>query len=508
MKIFQSMRKNIKSWALVALTLSACTDLEVKEIDSVVVKKEGTFVGVPMPSSLQAAYANLRGQSGHENVYAIQEATTDELFIPTRGTDWGDNGVWRDLATHQWSPAHLFNRNAWNELNSNVYRLNLILDPRTTTNDLEKAEAKFLRAYNMYFIFDIWRQVPFRTADEDASVNPKVFTPQDAFDLIEQDLTEAIPDLPATAPSAETRFASQAAANYLLAKLYLNKHIYLGGAVQAADMQKVIDLVDEITDDGFELYNGYFDIFKPDVDSETILWTDASVGNRIWSTLHYASGSGTDNPGGGWNGFATTAEFYDLFEGDPNLNTPGSGQEERRGAVALNGLGRGLLIGQQYAADGTELMARGGKKLAFTKSVPSLTGNSDITGIRVIKYHPNDGGSFRSHFILFRYADAYLMKAEALLRNSQAAAATTLVNDLRSIRGADPLAGTLTEQQLLDERGRELYTEGWRRSDLIRFGKYNQPYGFNDVTEDFRSLMPIPDLAVASNPNLKQNPGY
>jgi len=504
------MKRNIRHLVLIgsALVLGNCTDLEVEEKDSVVVESSGTFTGVPAVSALTTSYADLRGQAGHENTYAIQEATTDEIFIPTRGTDWGDNGVWRDLATHQWSASHLFIRNAWNELNSNVYRTNQILHEATDKTDLQEAEAKFLRAWNMYLILDIWRQIPFREADEGPEVNPRVLTPAEAITFIEDDLLSALPVLPAVGPGGNTKAASKASANYLLAKLYLNKHVYLGTEVDNADMDKVIAAVEAIQADGFELYDDYFHIFAQDLDdTETIFWTDNNPGNRIWSTLHYASGSGTDNPGGGWNGFATTAEFYDLFEGDPNSNVEGGGQEERRGYVPNDGLGIGFLIGQQYSAEGEPLQARGNKPLIFTKEVPTLVGNSDVTGIRVLKYHPKDGGTWRTHFLLMRYADAHLMKAEAYLRKDNAATALDLVNELRAIRGASDL-GALDEQTLLDERGRELYTEGWRRSDMIRFGAFNAIYGFNEKVDEHLAIMPIPDVAVASNPNLKQNPGY
>ena len=504
------MKKNIVKYIMVgSVLMAACTDLEVKETDSIVVDA-GKFQGVPMPSSLSTSYGDIRGLSGHENVYALQEATTDEIFIPTRGTDWGDNGVWRDLATHQWSASHLFNRNAWNELNSNVFRTNQILHPATLKSALEEAEAKFLRAFNMYQILDIWRQVPFREADEGADVNPVVLQAQEAIEFIEKDLTEALPILPAPVPGGNMNVANKAAAHFLLAKLYLNKHVYLEQAEAAsADMDEVIEHVDAIEAFGFELEDdGYFDIFKgvkdgggnltgASGDSETIFSAPAGTGNRIFSGLHYTQG--------GWNGFATTAEFYSKFEGpDDGSNEPGDGQEERRGWVPDDGLGYGFLIGKQYGADGKALKARSGADLSFTKEVPTLTGNSDVTGIRVIKYAPENG----AHFLFYRYADAFLMKAEAHLRKGDATTATNMVNELRDVRGASDLPGAVTEEELLDERGRELYTEGWRRSDMIRFGVYNTPFGYHTVTDETRSRMPIPDVAVASNPNLKQNQGY
>ncbi len=496
----------------VTLLISACTDLEVKETDSIVIASDGEFQGVDATGALTAAYNDM-AQSSQNGLYVLSVGTTDELFIPTRGTDWGDNGVYRDLAKHTWTPSHLFNMETWNFLNSNVYRTNQILHPKTaeTTTGitpLQVAEARFIRAWNMFWVYDLWRQVPFRDADEGPEIDPKVMTAEEAFAFIVADLEAALPNLPATqagSVSSQNR-ASKAAANFLLAKLYLNKHVYLGGTAQAADMDKVIAAVNAIEADGYELHEGFFEIFSPSADSETILWSNAQYASRIWSSLHYNQGRDTDWQFGGWNGFATTAEFYNLFEGDPNTNAPGSGQEERRGYVPNNALGIGFLIGTQYGPDGA-VLARSGQPLSFTKVVPALTGQPDYTGIRVLKYHPtvNMPGTWGNHLLLMRYADALLMKAEALFRKG--GDALSLVNSLRSLRGASAF-GTVTEQNLLDERGRELYIEGWRRNDLIRFGKFNSQFGFVENVDPTRILFPIPDIALSSNPNLQQNPGY
>src|SRR5690606_38287186 len=122
---------------------------------------DGNFGGVVADAALDGAYNNLNWGNTQENLFALTTATTDELFIPTRGTDWGDNGVWRDLARHAWSPSHLYNDRTWNYLNGNVYRTNQILHETTTKTPLQEAEAKFIRAYNMFWILDLWRQVPF-----------------------------------------------------------------------------------------------------------------------------------------------------------------------------------------------------------------------------------------------------------------------------------------------------------------------------------------------------------
>ena len=279
-------------------------------------------------------------------------------------------------------------------------------------------------------------------------------------------------------------------------------------------MAGVINAVDAIAADGFGLQAGYFDLFKEDVDDETIWYLPTGVGNRIWNGLHYHQIT-PDNTGGGWNGFTTLAEFYDLFEGDPNSNNVGDGQEERRGWVPDEitaddtnyGIGYGFLIGQQYDVDGNKYKDRAGADLVFSKELPGLSGNDEKTGIRVIKYHPANG-AFTSHEIIFRYSDAHLMKAEAMLRSG--GDATAMVNELRALRGAADL-GNVSESDLLDERGRELYVEFTRRNDLIRFGQFTKDWEFKDpgaVGDASKNLFPIPSNALLSNPNLIQNPGY
>jgi starch-binding outer membrane protein, SusD/RagB family len=489
----------------------ACTDLEVEERDSVLIEEDGVFSGVDAEATLTSAYTDLRVHGDQANIYALLEVTTDELLVPTRGTDWGDNGVWRTLHQHTWDATHPYVLTAWNQLNSNVFKVNQILHPATTGKSPQQiAEAKFLRAYNMFMVLDLYGQVPYREADAPVTEDPSVLNAQGAIAFILNDITEALPDLPAQGPGTNTIRASKAAAHFLNAKLHLNKHIYLGsGSAAAADMAVVAESVDAIQAAGFALEDDYFGIFAPGEDTETIFYTDAEVGNRMWNGLHYFQGA-PGNTGGGWNGFSTTAEFYALFEGDANSNEPGANQEERRGYVPNDGshfgIGFGFLVGQQYDENGDPLTDRAGRPLVYTKEYPGLVGNREYHGIRVIKYHP-ENGAFARGLILFRYADAHLMKAEALFRSGNTGEALTLVNELRAIRGASALA-SLNEQTLLDERGREMYIEGWRRNDQVRFGTFTDEWDLKPASEEHRNLFPIPATAVSSNPNLEQNPGY
>ena len=509
---------NIVILSLISIVaLQSCSDLELEATDSVV--QDISFTGVADPAaSLTALYGNTWGMLGDQaNFFALNEVTTDEQVIPTRGSDWGDNGLWRSLHNHTWKVDHGFLLTTWNQLNEKVLQATQIIDPLSNSSAQQIAEAKFLRAFNMFFVMDMWGQNPFREATDNPASVPSVLSSAEAYAFILNDLNEALADLPELSPSMQTKGASKAAANFLKAKLILNSERYTGST---PNYQEVINAVNAVEASGFALQAGYFDIFLPSVDTETVLYGEIGIGNRIWNGMHYNIIT-PDNGGGGWNGFSTLAEFYDLFEGDPNQNYMGSGQEERRGWVpdATNanntdnfGMGYGFLIGQQYSANGTALTDRAGNPLVFTRDF-SLTNSSETQAIRVIKYHPFDGtgsASFRSHEIIFRYADAHLMRAEAMLRNGDNGGALTEVNALRTLRGATPLS-SVSLDDMIDERGRELYVEFFRRNDLLRFGQFTKDWEFKDpaaVGDANKNLFPIPLTALLSNPNLVQNPGY
>ncbi|RMB58562.1 RagB/SusD family nutrient uptake outer membrane protein [Dokdonia sinensis] len=538
----KTQMKKISGWGqILCLTalfgMYSCTDLEVETPDSVVVNQgdEAGFQGISDPSSfVENSFNSLRGLIGDQaNLFALSEVTTDAALIPTRGGDWGDNGLWRQLHQHNWNSEHQFFLNVFRDWNNLHFQATQVLDPLTDADAETKANASFLRALGMFVVVDNFRQVPVRDPNTDDTVAPEVLLPSDVLPMIVSDLEFAITNLPNINPGGNNVRPGKSAARYLLAKVLLNKHVYLETTPDNADMNRVVSLVDAIQADGYGLVDGYFDIFKQDLDNETIWFIDTAVGNRIWNGLHYNSAPVI--AGGGWNGFATLSEYFDLFEGNPDINVEGSGQEERRGFVPTAGLpigavpggsdandngiadgseiGNGFLLGQQYNEDGSLTLDRQGAPLKFTREfvdgngAQSLINNGEETGIRVIKYNPRFGG-FTNHEIFFRYSDAHLMKAEALLRSG--GDATPLVNELRILRDASPL-GSVTAQELIDERGRELYMELWRRNDLVRFSQYTKDWEFkvqNAIDNPIRNVFPIPLSQLVANPNLVQNPGY
>ena len=494
------MNKILKFSAAAALILFAsasCTDLKVDEIDSVVLSSDDTFKPIDPTSGLLTLYKDLSAFTDQANTYALGTHSAAEMIPPTRGTDWGDNGVWRSLDQHTWNPTHGQVHDVWYQLNQRAYKATIVLASNPSPG--QAAEAKFIRAFNMFHIVDLYGQALFRQTADAPLADAKVLDRAAAYAQVVKDLTEAIAVLPTGKPDATRYTATKEAAQFLLARMALNKAVYsTAGAgpytFAPADMDQVISAVDAITAAGYSLDNSYFTNFTADAKKETILQChpDGNPQNRWFMTLHY------DQDPSGWNGFTTLSDFYAKFETkDQRIGIPA-----KKDSSKFAGIGSGFLVGQQFDQNGKAIIEQRGKTpLIFTPEIP-LSGANVKQGIRVIKYHPATAKQYN----FMRYSEAFLMKAEALLRKGDAAGALTMVNTLRVSRGATALTA-LTADALFDERRRELYWEGYGRTDEIRFGKFTSGAGV--VNKDpSTTVYPIPASALASNPNLKQNTGY
>ncbi|MCK5704430.1 MAG: RagB/SusD family nutrient uptake outer membrane protein, partial [Cyclobacteriaceae bacterium] len=352
---------------------------------------------------------------------------------------------------------------------------------------------------------------PFREPGENLLNPPQVLSGAAAVDKVIGDVEMILSDL----PDGPTYHGNKDAGRVLLMKAYLNKGAFANRqspTFDAGDMNEVIKHADDIIGK-YSISDNVYDNFAPnnDVISTENIFTNENRGgvssgnirSRWFCTLHY-----NQNPSG-WNGFTTIADFYDKFDpADKRLSDSYEGQTD------VSGIKMGMLHGQQFDQDGNELEDRKGNKLSFTKEVKLIeTGNNlEVTGIRVIKY-PIDyesGDNVDNDMVLYRYSDVLLMKAEAILRGGAATGGDTplsLVNSIRAKRGVDQLE-SIDLNSLLDERGFELYWEGQRRQDLIRFGKFLDSYNEKPASGPERLLFAIPSTALAVNPNLEQNPGY
>jgi len=484
--------------ALSFMVFTGCTDLEVEEVDSIVIESDGDGAVAGDPAQLlESAFNNLSFFANQTSVYSLLQHTSDEMLPPTRGVDWGDNGVWRTLHAHTWDATHAEVLNAWNDLNSRIFAANEILAASPSAE--QEAEARFLRGFYIWHVLDLFGQVPFREFGEGVDVLPRVFSRTDALDLAIQDLEASIASLPSLGPGQNIR-ASKAAAYAVLSRVYLNRAVYTAASPagpyehQAEDLAKVIEYADLVTDEGYDFDPNYFNIFEANSSIEPILVSNqGSPQNRWRMTLHYSQ-----NPSG-WNGFTTISDFYDRWDNDdPRFGIPASPDGSE-----FSGIGVGFLEGQQFDDNGEMVIdERTQRPLTFTLDV-KLAGAATEEGIRVIKYHPGRSDKY----IILRYGETQLNKAEAQMRSGDNDGAIATLNALRTARGGEAIS-SIDEASMLDERGFETYWEALRRVDQIRFGTFNDTWTEKTATDPTRVLFPIPQQALDSNPNLTQNEGY
>jgi starch-binding outer membrane protein, SusD/RagB family len=495
----------IKLSVILATTLSlgACTDLVETPYSEATPDK--FFVNAAsFEAALVPAYASLRPYIW--NYWNLSEHTSDELQGPTRGGDWGDGGQWVRLNSHELLPNEGLINDLWNDLFQGVSRCNNAIETFKGAPDSVKekalfiAEAKALRAFYYYLLLDTFGNVPLVTVAQSDPANPPAQGSRaEVFAFVETEMKAALPSLLDTPPYG--RF-SKGAANAVLAKIYINSQAWTGTARWA----EAITAADAVINSGkYELAANYFDNFKTgnEGSKETILAATFSSAkdlgfpnhNFYMRTLHYNQIASSP-----WNGFTTIAEVYDSFDA----------KDTRRSV---------MWIGQQYADMTWPAQSASGKKveertagvpLLFTKNCP-ITGATESNGIRVPKYQPDvaaPGGQGENDFVIFRLADMMLIKAEAQVRSNAAASALTAVNTLRKRAGVADLTA-VTLDAIWKERTYEMFWEGVRRQDQIRFGKFTEGYTNKTGVSNAKVLLfPIPTNQLANNPKLKQNPGY
>ncbi len=443
--------------------------------------------------------------------WKAQELSTDEAVVA-----WGDAGI-QDFHNMNWSSSNPFLTGLYYRC---MYQITLANDfirqcaPDKVSgrgikgNDAEAikqylAEARFLRAYQYWVLMDLYGNPPFITDSDPIGSIPKQISRAELFSYIEKELKEIEPELADPKSNVYGR-ADKAADWALLARMYLNAGVYTGTDHYADAMtyaQKVIDagfslipdykwlmLADNNKNTSEFIFTINYDGLKTQGYGGTTFLTHAAVGGFM-----VAADFGIK---GGWSGIRTTKNL-------PNLFPDYTGDLDHRAEFFTNG--------QNIDIDAQSMF---------------------FDGFAITKYRniTRDGGNGSSldfsdvDMPLFRLAEMYLIYAEAVLRtndNAHLATAVGYINDLRERAygnsSGDINSGDLTLQFVLDERARELYWEGFRRTDLIRYGMFTTgtylwPWkgGVKSGTgvESFRNLYPLPSKDISANPNLKQNPGY
>lgn len=442
--------------------------------------------------------------------WQLQELTTDEAIIA-----WGesDNPTIRDLNYNTWNADNVFNEAFFARI---FFQIGLVneylrettdekLNSRGVSDELKgqiktfRAEARFLRALSYYHAIDIYGKMPFATEEDNigTGVKPIMQSRDFMFNYVINELNSIEAELPAPRMNEYGR-ADKAALWMLRAKLYLNAKVYTG----ADKSTEALAEVEKVIASSYKIAQiPYADLFKADNHingaQEEIIFPIAFDGIRTRTyggTTYLVHASCTNEVGVGlgidfgWQGFRVRQEFMQsVGNTDPRVMK---------------------VAGNTDPASITDYMKfdQGTKLIKFSNKTSTGASGSDANFVD-------------SDFPVFRMADAYLMYAELAVVNGKGSTATALtyINALRTRAGAPTvLLSALTPDFILNERGRELYWEGYRRQDLIRFNKYLSGYNWQwkggssnglDLSNN-KLLFPIPNKYLNLNSNLSQNPGY
>lgn len=493
--------KRIITISIAFFALLSCTNLDDVLYDRIPADEytaDPVLKMIPIYKPLQ----NMIDDNG--NWWFAQELTSDAVVCPVRGEHWEDGGKWRVLHSHEWDNQVETVNKMWGIFYDGVVQANKFIDefsPQAGEEvvDLALAKAKIMRAYYYYLLIDNYGDVPYVTSYLNAEERPSKSKRADIFYSIVEEVENNLPYLnEGTSKTAVTKGMTYS----LLAKLYLNHAVYTG-TVDPDFWIKAEEACDNVINLGIYSLeshplapfvtnneNSPENIFAIPFDEDTY------QGFRLhMRTLHYNSNLTFDMLAGPWNGFAATKLQVERYE-DGDIRK------------------EALLIGQQYDYNGNPIDdPTAGAPLVFTVNIPALImepgkytdAETRMSGARVVKFEVKRKAkeNLSNDFPLFRYADVLLMKAEAQLRQGK----TVDVANLDYIRTRAGLAvGNSWDNldNLLEERAREMFWEGHRRQDMIRFGTFNNARWEKPANGPEWNTFPIPQWAIDANPNLSE----
>jgi len=491
-----------------------------KQLDSKVYDQvtENNFFQTPQQvnATLAQAYTPMTGiQMPPGGSFILNEVSTDELIVPTRGNDWYDGGKWQRYWTHTPLYTDADINIAWSSYASGTTACNFVLNLLNSLPPANKpsntaqitAEIKVLRAYYLLGLMDLFGNIPLVTDFNTVPSKVVQSTPSAVYAFLESELLTNVPLL--QAPSAANYGHMTKYGGYMvLAHLYLNAQVYTG----TAEWTKALSAADTVINSGaYSLQPNYLDNFivanQGSLENIFVIpFNNNYIGGNNWEamTLHYSNMYTYNLTGQPDNGFCAPTAFYRSF-------------------TATDTRTKMWELGQQYSSSGAILTDLGtGLLCIISPYVLQLSNPADsfrLAGARSNKYAPQPGtnGMQSNSGVVYRLGEAYLIKAEAELRLGDASDALTAVNAIRA-RAEVPAWGLsdLTLPNLLAERGREMAWENVRRDDLIRFEVADKvPYftgarvpGKSQDPDQHTFLFPIPQAQMNTNPNLKQNTGY
>ena len=540
------MKKYIKHsvfGVILALSLSACMkDLDQEPIDPDSFTEKDVFKNATeAKGALAKIYASLsltgqKGPSGDGDIAGADEGSTGytrmQFYLQVASTDeaiirWSDAGV-PDFHNMSWTPANTFNNAYYNRLGQQIAFANSFIDnAQALASDPEVAyyiaEARFIRAYAYYNVIDAFGKAPLVTSSK-ADLKPAQNTRAELFNFVESELKDLEGKLKAARANEYGR-VDVVAAQALLARLYLNAKVYIGQDKYTDCItyaKKVIASSYSLnTTDANNNGTAYDELFLADNNSNgaqnefIFLASFDGLNTKTFGgtafIIHGATGGNMNASSlginDGWSGLTAPKEFVNKFEVSArNSNNEPTAWKDKRAMFYTDG--------QTY--ENTDLKD-------FTKSGYAITKFKNITSTGAAGKDPEKKFP-DTDLPLIRLAEVYLTYAEAVLRGGTGgdrATALGYINQLRS-RAYGNASGNIADSNLtldfiLDERARELYWEGLRRTDLIRYGKFTGGaylWSFKGgaasgvAVPDYRNLYPIPQDARTANDNLTQNTGY
>ena len=470
-------------------------------------------------------------------IYDYNTLTTDEAMIPIRGGDWYDGGLWENMYQHKWSPNDLPLYNTWKYLykvvvlaNKSLYIIdknkNLLTEEQRATYE---AEVRAVRALFYYYIMDMYGRVPIVTSYEQPQDEVLQSERSEVFRFIVDELQAVAELLPNERSNKMGNYYGRITApvaHFLLAKLALNAEIYCDdnwtdGVPQNGKeifftvdgerlnaWQTCIKYCDKLAEVGYVLEDDYsYNFAVHNENSNENIFTIPLDKNLYAAQFWYLFRSRHYNHGGAFGGSSengTSANISTVLAYGYGTNEVDARFEKNfyAGAVEVDGKPVMMDNGEQLEYFPLEL------KLNLTGSPYVKTAGARMAKYEVDRTSHSDGRQPDNDIVLFRYADAMLMKAEAKVRNGEDGSLE--LNEVRNRVGMPYREATL--ENILEERLLELVWEGWRRQDMVRFGMYHKSYDqrtqLPDEKSGYTTVFPIPQKCRDLNPRLEQNSGY
>lgn len=541
---------------LAALSMTSCLDEHPKDqLDEDAIYGSASDIYINAVASLYNYIGGANESEGIQGtcrgIYDYNTLTTDEAMIPIRGGDWYDGGLWNAMYQHRWTADDQSLYDTWKYIYKVIVLANKSLDIISNKSGLlsaaqqeeYRAEVRAIRAMFYYYAMDMFGRVPLVLSTDEQRYS-SLFQGQtdrsSVFHFVFQELQQVLPSLPDQHSNKEGNYygrITQPVVNFLLAKLALNAEIYMYDdwtqgyanrpkgsdihfSVPAADAsshdgdkelnawETCIYYCDKLAEEGYVLESD--DAFNFSTHNETSkenIFTIPMDKNIYINQFHYLFRSYHYTHGGalGWGSENGTCATISTMK----ANHYGEADEDAR--CKMN------FVAGVVKVDGHELLMDNGKPLEYQpfEVAQNLTNSKFIktAGARMAKYEVDrtsymDGKLQSNDIVLFRYADALLMKAEAKVRNGENG--DEELNRIRARVGMPYRKATL--DNILEERLLELVWEGWRRQDLIRFGKFTGAYDLRTPLQGessgYTTVFPIPQKCIDLNSELVQNKGY